>query len=183
MLFWNNPIYPLLSTAAVAVDLVQSWLKFRSINVSPTFLTVHVCLQSEPIEPRRRRHHQSMRMMIWWQYQLQSYSSDGLIQACRQNLLEENPSVPQFHPSSCMPSIRTNWTKETTSSSINENDDLMTFHMIHFALALNLWRFDTKIERYTYFDHKDGHSFIMTLVIVHWFRYAKFVHTVKSRAY
>ena len=66
--------------------------------------------------------------------------------------------VSKFHLSSCMPSIRTNWTKETTSSSINENDDLMTFHMIHFALALNLWRFDTKIERYACFDQKDEHD-------------------------
>ena len=38
------------------------------------------------------------------------------------------------------------------------SDDRMTFHMIHFALALNLWRFDTKIERYTYFDQKDEHD-------------------------
>ena len=43
---------------------------------------------------KKGRHHFLMRMMIWWQYQLQSYSSDGQIQACGQNLFRKTPCPP-----------------------------------------------------------------------------------------
>ena len=125
----------------------------RKNPVSSNFIPAHVCFQSEPIEPRRRRHHQSMRMTINYKVIPRMARFKPAVK-----IYSKKPRVLQFHPSSCMLSIRTNWTKETTSSSINENDDLMTFHMIHFALALNLWRFDTKIERYACFDQKDEHD-------------------------